>query len=313
MKACHAVSFLFSALVVLAANCSYAMNAEIAEVVENPVGPEASVRLILLADMEGTPRAGCTGSFISDSVVLTAAHCISRAYQLSSKPIFIDSETGVRATTFQTFCTASAPSSCADIALISFPTGTYRGPTWLLDLFVPRLDHPVSVTAYGYGTYDDLHSKSDWQLRRSTGLVEIGATEISNARRIFGVQNGDSGGPLVNGKGHIIGVFSNFSSLFSNETWAKLWLPEESAARDIQLQHALHLAHEFELKRVKCTCTEVRFERKKKWFSGDQYNQELSRSQVAYELPFASDASTCSVLQERASYKNNYVQTESCD
>lgn len=83
---------------------------------------------VVSISMDG--RGMCTGSFVSDSLLITAAHCVDRFSTISyngvnanRSDVFVNPGWPVTADA----CAASAPSPKYDLALVRFPAGTFRG------------------------------------------------------------------------------------------------------------------------------------------------------------------------------------------
>ncbi len=183
----------------------------------------ASLALLELATRDGSFI--CSGTFISQTAVLTAAHC------LAGRPSAIK----VAGTSF----TASATQY--------FIHPRYRGVDGGFDLGIVKIGTPVSiaptpilftkgapapgeqVVAYGYGVDE---SGEDGIERSEAGREPLKATYLSFSRNLGGMFyetvsqgsgntcKGDSGGPILakneNGQWGIIAVTS-FSPLVSNE------------------------------------------------------------------------------------------------
>jgi len=94
----------------------------------------------------------CTGSFVSDSILLTAAHCVDKAESLSWNGISVD-----RSNFFIHSGWPSVNSGCGlvrqakfDLALVRFPAGSYQGTNYARLLKRSPLEKE-RFTIVGYG------------------------------------------------------------------------------------------------------------------------------------------------------------------
>lgn len=90
--------------------------------------PESGFPYVVSISLDG--RGMCTGSFVSDSLLITAAHCVDRFSSISyngisagRSDIFVNPGWPVTSDA----CAATSPNPKYDIALVRFPQGTFRG------------------------------------------------------------------------------------------------------------------------------------------------------------------------------------------
>ena len=139
----------------------------------------------------------CTGTFVSSTTLITAAHCIHGRSQASFR--------GTPATKLIHNRRYFDENLVDDIAVVLFPTGTAPAQASLLGRS-PRVGEGVTVVGYGHSFYrtPSANSGSGAGTRRkgqntvaatSRGLVSLTAHPQRNDRAICG--SGDSGGPLI--------------------------------------------------------------------------------------------------------------------
>jgi len=161
--------------------------------------------VVLLSLDEGSGL--CTGTFISQQMVLTARHCIS-----GKAPPAVGGIESIKVLT-----TSGEYQPEKDIALVIFPEGT-AGKLGI-KVFPKLSSEPArkdeTVTLIGYGL-------NNMVKKEGAGKKRIGTNVVTAVERGFiafdaksygtgtgenaGLGSGDSGGPLLNSKGEILGV-----------------------------------------------------------------------------------------------------------
>ncbi|WP_374027912.1 trypsin-like serine protease [Bdellovibrio bacteriovorus] len=162
----------------------------------------------------------CTGAFITEDIVLTAAHCVTEkgatyevAYGLSPleekrKVIKID-----KVLVHEDYAPSTESLNPNDIALIKI-RGTKPARLKVLGLQVePPLEQPTTFLAIGYGNTAASPKINERGVLHSTPTIitDINDTHlIGNQRNGIGICQGDSGGPLLKadekGEPAIIGI-----------------------------------------------------------------------------------------------------------
>lgn len=101
----------------------------------------------IVMDSGGT----CTGSFVSDNLLLTASHCVDRTQfvkwnNISSEAngIFIHSQWPSRSTGCH-----NVTQPKYDVALVRFPKGTYKGEVGHMLLRSPKAGEELTIVGYG--------------------------------------------------------------------------------------------------------------------------------------------------------------------
>ncbi|RYZ56771.1 MAG: trypsin-like serine protease [Proteobacteria bacterium] len=158
---------------------------------------------------------GCTGTFVSPTTIITAAHCADKGFTFK----------GVRTISFRSMPEALKKSwgFNIDVRLLVFPKAV--APAWI-PISTKRVEGDEAIVFAGFGTYDLKNNKNDGQFRygtsnllgfesgenllitHGTDLEAIAGTEGTNS----GVGPGDSGGPLLR-DGLLIGVASGIAGL----------------------------------------------------------------------------------------------------
>lgn len=168
---------------------AHAMHGKGTRVIENPQGREASVTTIAMQTKEGFGL--CTGTFISDSVLLTASHCLNP--ESGEAPQVFDFRSKARSIGIGFLRKDGAT---LDVGLVRFPEGTYRGPVFRLSYRDPQKDSRVQV--FGTGTpYEMIKDQYKPVLRAGNVLVD---NVWSSALQLMGppqILPGDSGGPVI--------------------------------------------------------------------------------------------------------------------
>lgn len=158
---------------------------------------------------------GCTGTFVSPTTIITAAHCADKGFTYK----------GVRTSSFQSMPEALKKpwGFNIDVRLLVFPKAV--APAWI-PISTKRVEGNEAIVFAGFGTYDLKNNKNDGQFRYGTSnllgfesgenllithgsdLEKIEGTEGTNS----GVGPGDSGGPLLR-DGLLIGVASGIAGI----------------------------------------------------------------------------------------------------
>jgi hypothetical protein len=173
----------------------------------SPDGPAHPAVGLLLADRGSGPEPDCTGSLVSPTVLVTAAHCVA---DLSSPRVWVSFDAR-----FVAGVSELRPGTAhADPAYGSSKTDSH-------DLAVVVLDQPVAGTAplalpeagslskaalksqlftnVGYGFADRTFVFDGYRRTSVSSFTAIDATDVKLAERPGGVCFGDSGGPRLIG------------------------------------------------------------------------------------------------------------------
>ena len=170
----------------------------------------------------------CTGTFVNDYQVVTAAHCVDRV----SSVVILDKVSG-RFKQREKYVSykkhpkyTSADQSKYDVAVVNFPKGT-SDETSLLSPKSPSAGEKFSIVGYGNNVIEDELVGNQIQQSGSTvkrkgknkiDSIEDGLILFEGDRKTFptstpGINSaaagGDSGGPMFNNKGEIIGLTSH--------------------------------------------------------------------------------------------------------
>lgn len=168
---------------------------------------------------------GCTGTFIADDVLLTAAHCVNSIETrtiIEYQPVVIPSLNAVSVKVVAHPRYNNTPKM--DLALAFFPKGTAPAISKIAQI-IPKAGDAISVVGFGDNHYDDANSANTV----GAGIKRLGKNTIKNlqdgsielegaAHRApsgnaptgekSSVAHGDSGGPMFNANGDVIGVAS---------------------------------------------------------------------------------------------------------
>lgn len=182
----------------------------------------------------------CTASFLSDRVLLTAAHCLPIADKESPQNLFINVgvdayEDGVRMKVDRALIHPEYDSTtfASDLAVIRLEKPFYDArplrPVGAFDFRGPSLDRRSTVQAIGYGRSNvgrsETESYEGLGRLRTVDLLALDLLAVSSdeanviqvdMNRGRGFCEGDSGGPALwktrRGKRGIVGIASTFES-----------------------------------------------------------------------------------------------------
>lgn len=176
-------------------------------------GKDASAEYPAVVTYSVTLQSGqgdCTGTFVSDTVMITAGHCVADA--ASASDLFIPA-TAIRAVDFRiqpSFASKDFGNSMPyDMAVIKFPPGTAPA-TMNLAKSAPKIGDPLTIVGFGQTDLQQngagagtKRSGNNTVRRLEAGLIMFSGTFAStNQEGKDGASSyGDSGGPLlINGE-----------------------------------------------------------------------------------------------------------------
>jgi V8-like Glu-specific endopeptidase len=181
---------------------------------------------VILAIKKDDGTMGCTGTFLRDDLLLTAAHCVSGKIQEVSFATTVDDLFGGKATAalesrpHPSFDLNGDPRKNAryDVAVVRFPKGTSKGPFPSLGTTSPKVGDTVTVIGYGYSQFDPNDpANQSGEGKRMLGTASIDkiydnldntiewkTTDADSNRAV--VMAMDSGGPVFNAQGELVGV-----------------------------------------------------------------------------------------------------------
>ncbi|RYZ58836.1 MAG: trypsin-like serine protease [Proteobacteria bacterium] len=198
------ISTVFVSLGLLSGmSCQNSNNSSEVKVTNGVLGQPKALTAVISQD-------GCTGTFVSPTVILTAAHCADKGFTYK----------GVRTKSFQSMPEAIGKpwNFDIDVRILVFPSDV--APAYI-PVSTARVKGDELIVFAGYGTYDLKNNKNDGKFRWGTGRLggfeadeHLVASHGSDLERIAGTEGtnsgvgpGDSGGPLLR-DGMLIGIAS---------------------------------------------------------------------------------------------------------
>jgi hypothetical protein len=180
--------------------------------------------VLLRRDFEDGHKSLCTGTFIRDDVLLTAAHCVRSLKEISFGPTVesLGKEDRIRAlswTANPAFNPQGGPLSELpnDVAVVRFPKGSFTGAVASIGQTAPTAGQTISVVGYGATKFDPKDvEKVEGIGQRSMGTAVIGSVNSDSLEWIVYegdsssalILQGDSGGPIYSSSGELVGIIS---------------------------------------------------------------------------------------------------------
>jgi V8-like Glu-specific endopeptidase len=164
--------------------------------------------------------AWCTGTFISDDLVVTASHCLAPEI----KEIYYAATTEAVKSGAGTLASEWIPNPGhikgkdgvpQDYGVVRFPKGSFSGQAASLATTSPSKGETVSVVGYGYSEFKGFNELQGMG-KRMVGTAVLGDVgeaiqwsakpgDTSTAMNL----PGDSGGPVYNSQGELAGIISH--------------------------------------------------------------------------------------------------------
>lgn len=174
-------------------------------------------------DLGAGVNASCTSSIISDTVMITASHCLvlDNGTAAASASAILGGDKKIDGGAVHLHPQYNNSTAAHDIAFVKFPAGSFSGyKPMALSKKIPAKGDAIKII--GFGKYDHFDENSGGKKRIGFSEVEA-VNEAVNFRGIAKPSDqsgknamnsqGDSGGPMVDANDEIIGISSTVDAI----------------------------------------------------------------------------------------------------